>query len=113
GQGAQAAIDLAREDIIAVSSEIFSNPEAPGHEERAARLIADLLEQYGFEVDRGVAGMPTAFHAIARNWNTEDMRKGLRHGHVAFLTGYDADPELGHVWGNHLAAGATLAAGLG
>lgn len=113
GQGAQAAIDLAREDIIAVTSEIFSNPEAPGQEERAAKLVADLLEQYGFEVDRRVAGMPTAFHAIARNWNAEDMRKGLRHGHVAFLTCFDADPDQGHIWGNHLAAGATMAAGLG
>lgn len=113
GQGAQAAIDLAREDIIAVCAEIFANPEAPRQEERAATLIADLLEQYGFEVDRGVAEMPTAFHAIARNWNVEDMRKGLQHGHVAFLTGYDADPDQGHIWGNHLAAGATMAAGLG
>lgn len=113
GEGARAAIDLARADIIAACTEIFNNPEAPQQEERASKWIADVLERYGFDVDHGVAGMPTAFHAIARNWNKEDMRKGLRHGHVAFLLSYDADPELGHVWGNHLAAGAALAAGLG
>ena len=32
-------------------------------EERSSKLLADELESHGFKVERGVAGMPTAFVA--------------------------------------------------
>lgn len=36
----------------------------PGYQEhRSSKLLADMLETHGFKVERGVAGMPTAFTA--------------------------------------------------
>ena len=53
-------------------------------ETRSAALLADLLERNGFNVERGVAGMPTAFVA---SWGTGEPLIGI-------MAEYDALPGL-------------------
>jgi len=54
------------------------------NEHRSANLLADALEAEGFLVERGVAGMPTAFVAT---WGKGEPR-------IGFLGEYDALPGL-------------------
>ncbi len=42
---------------------IWENPELPMQEYKSSALLIDLLEKNGFAVEKGVAGMPTAFIA--------------------------------------------------
>ena len=52
-----------RERLIELSDEIWEYAELGLVEERSSKLLADELERHGFTVERGVAGMPTAFVA--------------------------------------------------
>ncbi len=45
------------------SKTIWENPELPMQEYKSSALLMDLLEKNGFSVEKGVAGMPTAFIA--------------------------------------------------
>lgn len=113
GQAAMRAIERARPDIAAICNEIFENPELASGEERAAALLPEFLASSGFAVEPNLAGMPTAFQADNRHFDSEAMRKGLRHGEIAILAEYDADIERGHASGRHLVAGAALASAIG
>ncbi len=88
-----------------LSRDIHANPELRWEEHKAAAWIADLLEQRGFAVDRGFAGLSTALRARA------GKSGGTR---VAILAEYDALPQIGHACGHNLIAaggvGAFLAA---
>jgi amidohydrolase len=84
-----------------VSLDLHSNPELAFQELRAAGLLAGELQREGFEVERGVAGMPTAF--VARAGGGDGPR-------VALLLEYDALPGLGHACGHNLIAAAGLGA---
>ena len=54
-----------------------------GARERQEALVGFLRVQ-GFSVQSGIGGVEHAFIARRERLNREDMRKGLRHGHVAF-----------------------------
>ena len=57
-------IDRLSEEICAVSDAIWDYAELPYQEFRSSALLAETLEQHGFTVTRGVAGIPTAFTAV-------------------------------------------------
>ena len=98
-------IDALSAELREVSLEIYSNPEI-GYQERAAsRLLCDRLEQAGFSVERGTAGLETAFVA-----HQPGRTRGPR---IALLAEYDALPGLGHACGHNLIATAALGAALG
>src|SRR5688572_18172424 len=59
------AIDAAADDLIALSKFIHANPEIALEEERASAACVSFLQERGFTVERGVAGLPTAFAASA------------------------------------------------
>lgn len=62
---------------------LWQEPELPGLEVYASRMLADWLEGHGFKVDNRACGIPTAFVA----------RKGSGAGpKVAILAEYDALP---------------------
>ena len=46
-----------------ISDAIWSYAELGLQEVRSSKLLADTLEQAGFKVERGLAGMPTCFVA--------------------------------------------------
>jgi aminobenzoyl-glutamate utilization protein B len=56
-------IDAHAVEYTAICDEIWRNPELPLAEHGTARLLSGEAERHGFAVERGVAGMPTAFVA--------------------------------------------------
>jgi len=49
--------------LIEISDAIWMNAEIAFQENKSSKLLADYAESNGFKVDRGVAGIPTAFIA--------------------------------------------------
>jgi amidohydrolase len=95
-------VDELSERLIALSKSIHEHPELSFNERRASAWIAELVESTAkVPVERGLAGMETAFHARA------GAGKGPR---VAVLAEYDALPEIGHACGHNLIAGAAVGA---
>ena len=68
----------------AASDAIWDYAELGLTEDKSAKLLADILEQEGFSVTRGVAGMPTAFVAEAVIGTGSPV--------IGFLAEYDALP---------------------
>jgi len=50
-------------ELIKISDEIWSLAETAFEETKSAEILAGYAEKQGFKVERGVAGMPTAFVA--------------------------------------------------
>lgn len=69
-----------------ISDTIWHHAELGLEEYKSSALLADTLEAAGFKVDRGVAGMPTAFTATWKN--------GTGGPVIGFLAEYDALPML-------------------
>ncbi|TEU10267.1 amidohydrolase, partial [Candidatus Bathyarchaeota archaeon] len=57
-------IDENRERIIEFSDAVWEHAELGLVELKSSRLLADELESHGFSVERGVAGMPSAFMGV-------------------------------------------------
>lgn len=105
GAEIDAVVDREAPALRKLCSDIHQNPELRFEEVKAAAWMTDLLASRGFDVTRGLAGMPTAFAA----------RAGRPGGpKVGVLAEYDALPEIGHACGHNLIAtgaiGAFLAA---
>jgi aminobenzoyl-glutamate utilization protein B len=62
-EAAVASVESQAADLIELSDTIWAYAETALRETRSAKLLADHAEKAGFEVKRGVAGMPTAFVA--------------------------------------------------
>lgn len=62
-QTAVASIEAHQKDLIQLSDQIWRFAETALLETKSSKLLADYAEQKGFKVERGVAGMPTAFVA--------------------------------------------------
>jgi aminobenzoyl-glutamate utilization protein B len=62
-QEAVASIEKHKAEIIALSDEIWGYAETALLEARSSQALADYTEKQGFKVERGVAGLPTAFVA--------------------------------------------------
>jgi aminobenzoyl-glutamate utilization protein B len=58
-----ASVDAQAAALVALSDQIWDYAEVALHETRSAALLADYAEEQGFEVKRGIAGMPMAFTA--------------------------------------------------
>jgi aminobenzoyl-glutamate utilization protein B len=60
---AVALIEEHKAELINLSDQIWAFAETALKENKSSKLLADYAEQKGFEVERGVAEMPTAFVA--------------------------------------------------
>jgi aminobenzoyl-glutamate utilization protein B len=60
---AVAVIERHRPDLVTLSDAIWRYAETAFEETQSSKALADYAEQQGFTVQRGVAGMPTAFIA--------------------------------------------------
>ncbi len=98
-------IDGIADMLIQTSLTLHANPEIAFEEYQSAAMLADVAEEYGFQVQRGVAGLETAF--LAESTGTDPGPT------IAFLAEYDALPGLGHACGHNIigtaATGAALA----
>ena len=117
-QDAAKFIDQIQEQLISVSDAVWECAEIALLEYKSSRLLADLLEEEGFQVERGAAKMPTAFVATF----------GSGRPIIGILAEYDALPGLsqaalpfkkplveggaGHGCGHNLFAAGSLGAAL-
>jgi aminobenzoyl-glutamate utilization protein B len=62
-EAAVSSVDKHRAELIRLSDQIWSFAETALRETRSAKALSDYAEKQGFKVERGVAGMPTAFIA--------------------------------------------------
>ncbi|MFQ5839281.1 MAG: M20 family metallopeptidase [Candidatus Methylomirabilales bacterium] len=99
----QETVDQLAPELLQVSRTLHANPELAYQEHQAVALLTGLLEEKGFRVTRGVAGLATAFVA------THEKGPGPT---IAFLAEYDALPGLGHACGHNLIGAASLGAAL-
>ena len=97
-----AALRDCTDELLTSSRAIHALAEIGFEEVESSRLLSGLIEQHGFEVERGISGMPTAFVA----------RRGRRGPHVAFVCEYDALRGLGHACGHNLIATSSAGAGI-
>lgn len=88
--------------LIEISQTIHANPELCFEEHKAAELLTGELEEHGFEVERGVAGMDTAF--VATYGEGEPV--------VGIIAEYDALPKIGHACGHNLIGTWAIGAGI-
>lgn len=106
-----AAVDKLAPRLKQASRDIFERPELGFQEKYASELLARLLRQSGYDVELGVAGMPTAFRATLAG-----ARSGGKSGHpvstVALLAEYDALPGVGHGCGHNFIGTAAAGAGM-
>jgi amidohydrolase len=99
------AIDEHAPGIISVAGQIHQRPEI-GYEERfASQLLAEALRETGYEVEKPIGGVETAFRATKRGKGPGPT--------IAVLAEYDALPGIGHGCGHNLIAGSGLASAIG
>lgn len=94
-------IDQVKDELIVMSDQIYDRPELMFKEEFAADLLCRRLEKEGFNVQRGLGTLPTAFKAT------------FSHGEggptIGLLAEYDALP-MGHGCGHQMQGPAILGA---
>jgi amidohydrolase len=99
-------VDEQRQTLIQLSLNIHDNPEPGFKEVKASGWLTDFLAKNGFEINRGIGGLPTAFKAAY----------GTSKPSIALFAEYDALPEIGHACGHNIiatsAAGAAVASKL-
>jgi amidohydrolase len=97
---AKANVELQRQQLIQLSLNIHDNPELGFEEEKASAWLTSYLEDNGFHLDRGIAGLATAFRATY----------GQGSPRIALLAEYDALPEIGHGCGHNIIATSAVGA---
>jgi amidohydrolase len=100
---AKDSVEVQRQQLVQLSLSIHDNPELGFQEEKASVWLTDYLKDKGFHIERGIAGLPTAFRATY----------GRGKPRVALLAEYDALPKIGHACGHNIigvsAVGAAVA----
>lgn len=97
------AIEAASAATRKTADFIYANPETAMKEVKSSAALADLMEEFGFDVEREAGGVKTAFVA----------RRGSGTPVVGFLAEYDALPGVDHGCGHNLIAGSNAVAGIG
>ena len=96
------AVDRLAYDLETLSRQIHDHPELGYQEVKAATWLTEFLDKHGFKLERGVAGVDTAFRA------TIETGEGPT---IAILCEYDALPGIGHACGHNVIAAAGVGAG--
>lgn len=100
--GAQEKLLSKHKTILLLSHHIHANPELGFEEEKACAWLSEELDGAGFDVQRGICGLPTAFVA----------RAGSGPLHIAICAEYDSLPEIGHACGHNMIAAMAVGAGI-
>nr|WP_206031120.1 M20 family metallopeptidase [Rhodococcus sp. B10] len=88
--------------MIELSHSIHSEPELAFEEHKSAAKVMELLRAADFDVESGVADMPTAF---AASFGSGELVVGI-------CAEYDALPEIGHACGHNIIAASAVGAAL-
>lgn len=97
-----AGVRRAAPELIALSHSIHSEPELAFEEYRSAAKVCEVLASHGFEIDSGVADIPTAFTA---SYGSGELTIGI-------CAEYDALPEIGHACGHNIIAASAVGAAI-
>ncbi|HUZ43348.1 MAG TPA: M20 family metallopeptidase [Acidimicrobiales bacterium] len=100
---ARSTIEAAAPGLEDLSHRIHAHPELGFEEELSSAWVAEALAAAGFNVDIGVAGLPTAFVASA----------GSGPFTIGICAEYDALPGIGHACGHNVIAASAVGAALG
>ena len=100
---AKDGVELQRQQLIQLSLNIHDNPELGFKEEKASAWLTGYLEDNEFHVERGIAGVATAFRATY----------GQGSPRIALLAEYDALPKIGHGCGHNIIAASAVGAAVG
>lgn len=92
-------VDRKFDQLWKLASYIHANPEIAFEEKKAAHALSSYLQELGFAVKTGIAGLDTAFQAVFKKGN------GPR---IAVFAEYDALKGLGHACGHNLIATSAL-----
>jgi amidohydrolase len=99
---ARQRVERAHEALIGLSHWIQANPELNYQETLACGWLVEWLEKAGFDVQRNVADLETAFVGTY----------GPGPLNVAIIAEYDALPEVGHACGHNVIAASAIGAGI-
>ncbi len=95
-------VETLKAEIISLSHQVHAHPEVTNTEHFACQLLANYLQEHGFEVQVDVAGHSTAFIAIY------DTKKPGPN--VALTAEYDALPGIGHGCGHNIIGASSVGA---
>ncbi|MDE3082030.1 MAG: M20 family metallopeptidase [Acidobacteriota bacterium] len=98
-----AVVEAATPTLLEVSHFVHAHPELGYEEYESAEAVAHAAQAAGFTVERGAAGLTTAFRAV----------KGTGSLHLALCAEYDALPDVGHACGHNIIAASSLGAAIG
>lgn len=88
--------------VTSIVKALQADPEISLQEFKSSALICKLLEEHGFDVDRGLAALETSFCASY----------GSGSPSIALIAEMDALPGLGHACGHNIIAAAASGAAL-
>ncbi|MFF0830974.1 M20 family metallopeptidase [Brevibacillus sp. NPDC003359] len=97
-------VDHLRELLISINDYIHDNPELGHQEFKAVDLLTSTLAECGFQIEKGVAGLPTAFTARYTNQEGGPV--------IGLICEYDALEGLGHGCGHNLQAASITGAAI-
>ena len=93
-------VESEKRQLIQLSLNIHDNPELGFEEKKASAWLTSYLEDNGFHIEPGIAGLATAFRATY----------GQGSPRIALLAEYDALPKIGHGCGHNIIATSALGA---
>ncbi len=93
------------EEFFEIACWLYHNPELGEKEFKAAALLTDYLQKNGFDVEKGIYGLETAFRATCSR-----KKDGP---HIVFFCEYDALPLIGHGCGHNLISAMSIGAAIG
>ena len=102
--GIDATIQAMEPQIIQIADFIHENPESGNKEFKAVELLTKTLADNGFVIEKGVAGLETAFVATYKNAGGGPA--------ISFMAEYDALDGLGHGCGHNLIAASCTGAAI-
>jgi len=102
---AEQEVEAVRDLLIRCSDWMADNPEIGLQEYQASARLTEMLEEFGATVERGIAGMPTAFRATLPGGNADGPT-------VAIIAEYDALADVGHGCGHNIIANSAIGAAI-
>ncbi|HSQ33983.1 MAG TPA: M20 family metallopeptidase [Peptostreptococcaceae bacterium] len=83
-----------KKNMIDINDFMYNNPELGNEEHKAVEKLTNFLGEHNFNIEIGVADIPTAFRAI--------YESKIPGPSIAYLCEYDALPQIGHGCGHNM-----------
>lgn len=93
------------EPLKKLSDTVYQNPEYNFEEYKSSAAVAATLEELGFTVETGIAGLETAVKGV--------YDSGKPGFHLGFIGEFDAVPGMGHSCGHNLMTPIAIGAAYG